>query len=290
MSSKPQMEADPNPIISIASDTPLSDRMRIFRKLRGLTQRELAKRVKRSARWMVSAESNPEQLRLADLYDLARALEVSVEELTGPTAPHPTPITLVDDDEQPSEPPADAGPYSDLSAVYTSRAAFTADVPLDGLVKDARLIRAAGLSLNMVCQQYSDQKIIALVEDGAEIQCLFLNPAGTYIKDREREEGYPTGHLSSLTQFNIDILVRLRERVSPDAQGRFQIAMYDEVPRFNILLIDDRSCVIQPYMPATRGIDSPTFVVRNSDTERTDRLFDTFERVYSWLWERRKEC
>lgn len=117
------------------------------------------------------------------------------------------------------------------------------------LVADATSIRTAGISLNLISQQYTDQRLLALLESGASIQCLFLDPQGSHIREREHEEGYPTGDLSSLTQLNIDILKRFRDRVTGAANERFEIAVYDEVPRFNIVLIDHPWC--RPALHAT---------------------------------------
>ena len=40
--------------------------------------------------------------------------------------------------------------------------------------------------------------------------------------------------------------------------------MYDETIRFNIILVDDQTCVAQPYLPHGRGIDSPTLLIRRN--------------------------
>jgi Domain of unknown function (DUF5919) len=86
------------------------------------------------------------------------------------------------------------------------------------LFADATKIDAAGLSLNLLCQQYADQDLRALIEGGTNVRCLFLPPYGTSIASREREEGYPAGHLSALTEMNRQILLqRVRERLTEDA-------------------------------------------------------------------------
>ena len=45
------------------------------------------------------------------------------------------------------------------------------------------------------------------------------------------------------------------------------LATYDEPVRFNIVLIDSRLCVAQPYLPTDRGVDSPTFLIRRRPDE-----------------------
>ena len=127
--------------------------------------------------------------------------------------------------------------------VFASRSDFTSKVQPQVLFRDARHIRAAGLSLNLVCQQLPDRQLSALVAGGARLTCLFLDPNGAAIKAREREEEHEPGALSTLTSFNMALLSRLRDRLPEDARDRILLAIYDETIRFNVILADDRVCV-----------------------------------------------
>jgi Domain of unknown function (DUF5919) len=173
--------------------------------------------------------------------------------------------------------------FSDVSAVYATRSEFVSAMPPHTLFDSASKIRACGLSLNLLCQQYAEQSLRRLAEGGTEIQCLFLDPDGIAIQDREREEQYSDRHLSELTRINIAIMrERVRDHLTPDARQRLQIAIYDEPIRFNVILIDDLVGIVQPYLPHQRGVDSPTFVVRRRWPELG--LFPMFEAVFSALW------
>jgi hypothetical protein len=171
-----------------------------------------------------------------------------------------------------------------VTAVYASRCAFTADVPPQELLKDARTVRAAGLSLNLLCQQYPDQELARLLERGAVVQCLFLAPEGSAIAAREREEGHNPRTLSVLTKLNIQVLQRIRDRLSLEARERLMIATYDETIRFNIVLVNDQTAVVQPYLPNARGVESPTLVMEKVTS--TPGLFETFAGVFESLWDR----
>lgn len=175
---------------------------------------------------------------------------------------------------------------ADLTAVFTSRADFAHKLPPHVLLDHATNIQTVGLSLNLICQQYPDQKLQALLEHGGNIQALFLDPHGEAIKTREKEEDLSPGHLSTLTDLNIQVLQRLRARLSPDAQNRLEIRSYDETVRFNILVIDNLTCIVQPYLPDIRGVDSPTFVVKQQTKQ--DGLYPVFERIFTTLWEKGK--
>jgi hypothetical protein len=188
-------------------------------------------------------------------------------------------------------PPAAATPArptntKDVVAVYTSRSEFVHELPPHQLFDEAEHIRVAGLSLNLLCQNYPDRALRVLLESGTVVEALFLDPAGEYIKQRDQEEGHDPGLLATLTDINIQALRRVRETLSPEACENLRIRVYDETVRFNITIIDDRTCVVQPYLPDARGVESPTIV-----TERQDDagLFGTFVQVFTSMWDRAKD-
>ncbi|MCQ4081305.1 DUF5919 domain-containing protein [Streptomyces sp. RB6PN25] len=177
--------------------------------------------------------------------------------------------------------------FADVTAVYSSRSEFLARVPLSDVFGEAGEVKAAGLSLNLICQHYSDSAIREMIEEGTAFKCLFLKPYGQYIREREREEGFPSGQLSALTALNIMTLQeRVRPRLSDEAQQRLEMAVYDEPIRFNIILADQGLCIAQPYLPETRGVDSPTFMIRKRWAN--GGLHQIFEQVFNSLWERRE--
>ncbi|MDN3352923.1 DUF5919 domain-containing protein [Actinomadura sp. DC4] len=220
------------------------------------------------------------ELKRLPYTDHCRVLEImfpgwTADELFGPCPPD----VLAGTTSRPRE-----GPFADLVAVFPTRADFTYAMPPHALFDGASDIRAAGLSLNLICQQYPDQRLHRLIEGGAELRCLFLDPDGDAIQAREREEGYTDHHLVMLTKLNIEVLSRLRDRLPSEARDRLSIAVYDETIRFGIVLVDSETCVLQPYLPHARGVDSPTFVVRKCS--RSPGLYSTFERIYTELCER----
>jgi hypothetical protein len=184
----------------------------------------------------------------------------------------------------------DLGPdrYQDVKAIYATRSEFSSTVSPHSLFSGAASIRACGLSLNLLCQQYSTQSLRGLVERGGSIECLFLDPDGEAIRRREQEENYQLGTLSELTRINIRSLQeRVRDQLPEEARPRLRIGTYDETIRFNIILVDDSVGVVQPYLPAMRGIDSPTLVLERRWQDRG--LYPVFEAIVSSLWTRARE-
>jgi uncharacterized protein DUF5919 len=215
--------------------------------------------------------------RLFDTYD------GSIEFVPSPTASagsrttsRPLPVTA----------PVGHG-IADIVAVFPTRAEFMHEMQPGQLFNDANRLRLAGLSLNLLSQQYSDRGLLELLESDTTIECLFLDPNGTYIKQREQEEGHPDGLLSTLTTINIEALRRVRAKLSAESRDHLKIHVYDEVVRFNITIIDDDMCIVQPYMPDARGVESPTLIMEKQDISRG--LFDTFEQVFTSTWERSRE-
>lgn len=174
-----------------------------------------------------------------------------------------------------------------ISAAFPTRAAFVHAYPPHDLFDHATSIKAVGLSLNLLCQNYPDSALIDLLEAGAVLRCLFLDPAGQYIRDREREEGHPSGVLTTLTSLNIQALQRVQSKVSPEIRESLHIRTYDEPVRFNIIVIDEARCVFQPYLPNSRGVEAPTLVVDKN--VREPELFDAFSQVFDSMWDRGKE-
>ncbi|MBT2211090.1 hypothetical protein [Actinomadura sp. NEAU-AAG7] len=92
-------------------------------------------------------------------------------------------------DESPADSPSDeradlesttdrfgTADYADVTAVYATRAEFSFAHPPHALLDSATTIRAADLSLNTLCQQYPDQRLYRLIENGTTLQALFLDP------------------------------------------------------------------------------------------------------------------
>ncbi|GAA1419838.1 DUF5919 domain-containing protein [Catellatospora coxensis] len=172
---------------------------------------------------------------------------------------------------------------SDVVAVYPSRSAFSSAHSAHDLFDGAVDIRAMGLSLNMLCHQYSDTGLHELATGGAQLRLLLLDPAGDAIRRREQEEGYQPQFLSGLNEINLGLLRRVRDRLPADRQGNMQLAVYDETVRFNIILIDERLCVVQPYLPQLRGLEAPTLLIERNP--RLPGLYTTFDRIFTSAWE-----
>ncbi|PZF92495.1 hypothetical protein C1I99_21755 [Micromonospora deserti] len=177
----------------------------------------------------------------------------------------------------------DGDQLGDLVAVYRSRSQFSTHMPPDQLMDGANTVRAVGLSLNLLTQGFADRRWHDLIEGGAQVRCLFLDPAGSAIQVREAEEGFPAGQLSGLTKLNIETLMRVRDRLPDDLRNRMELAVYDDTLRFNVVLVDD-VCIAQPYLTESRRVDSPAFVIRRR--QHRTCLYPVFDQFFETQWGR----
>jgi len=181
-----------------------------------------------------------------------------------------------------SEDPGLTDRFSDVEAIYPSRSEFTSKMPPHALFDGASDIRAVGLSLNLICQQYADSRLAQIVRDGTCLHLLFLDPTGNAIRQREIEEAMTPGHLGSLTTLNLHGILRVRDRLPAEIRDRIEVATYDQTIRVNIVLIDGAICVAQSYLPHSRGVEAPTMVIRKRWP--TAGLYPVFERTFDELW------
>ncbi|MDO3650849.1 DUF5919 domain-containing protein [Nocardia mangyaensis] len=172
------------------------------------------------------------------------------------------------------------GGGSESLTTYATRSELLRNLPPTELFSEVKKVDLVGISLNLFCQQYPDSEIVELLRSGAQIRCLFLQPDSRHTADREREEGQPAGALTALTGLNISALHRINQQVvAENAVGTLMIRTYDAPARFNITIVD-RTCVYQPYLPTSRGVESPAFVV-DSDSSG---LYATFSGAFETLW------
>ena len=131
-----------------------------------------------------------------------------------------------------------------------------------------------------------------LAEAGCRVRLLFLNPASSAVKRRERELGMKRGEMGRAVEMNILHMRRVRSWLRDP--GAFEIQVYDETPRFSAYLVDgdgtDGVAVMQAYLRHSRGMEAPVFVLRNgSKVVKTDEiddsgLFPTYREEFELMW------
>ncbi|MFE0727407.1 SAV2148 family HEPN domain-containing protein [Streptomyces antibioticus] len=182
--------------------------------------------------------------------------------------------------------------YADVVAVHSDRVRLLRQFPAEDIFDGSRRIDAIGIGLNLLVQNFSGRRLVRLAEAGARVRLLFLNPASSAVKRRERELGMKRGELSRSVEMNILHMRRVRSRLRDP--GAFQIQVYDETPRFTAYLVDgdgtDGVAVVQSYLRRMRGMEAPVLVLRNGNrvvkSGEVDEggLFSAYREEFELAW------
>ncbi|SFE87872.1 hypothetical protein SAMN05216251_10629 [Actinacidiphila alni] len=183
--------------------------------------------------------------------------------------------------------------YSDVIGVYPDRVRLQRQLPVEDLFSGARRLDAIGIGLNLLVQNFSGRRLVRLAESGCRIRLLFLNPASSTVRRRERELGLGRGELARSVEMNIMHMRRVRARLrDPDA---FEIRVFDETPRFTAYLVDgdtgDGLAVVQSYLRRARGMEVPVLLLRGAsrqvvaeDGPAEHGLFEVYREEFEGIW------
>ncbi|MCQ6551879.1 SAV2148 family HEPN domain-containing protein [Streptomyces sp. C10-9-1] len=183
--------------------------------------------------------------------------------------------------------------YADVVSVHPDRVRLQRQLPAEDLFGGARRLDAIGIGLNLLVQNFSGRRLVRLAESGCRVRLLFLNPASSAVKRRERELGLRKGELSRTVEMNILHVRRVRARLKDP--GAFEIQVFDETPRFTAYLVDGDGpgglAVVQSYLRRARGMEAPVLVLRGggravvrSDEELDTGLFQTYREEFESVW------
>ncbi|MBD0735077.1 SAV2148 family HEPN domain-containing protein [Streptomyces sp. CBMA29] len=183
--------------------------------------------------------------------------------------------------------------YSDVIGVYPDRVRLQRQLPVEDLFSGARRLDAIGIGLNLLVQNYSGRRLVRLAESGCRIRLLFLNPASSTVRRRERELGLGRGELARSVEMNIMHMRRVRARLrDPDA---FEIRVFDETPRFTAYLVDGDTgeglAVVQSYLRRARGMEVPVLLLRGGSRQVVAEegpaehgLFEVYREEFEGIW------
>lgn len=183
--------------------------------------------------------------------------------------------------------------YADVIGVHPDRVRLQRQLPVEDLFGSAHRLDAIGIGLGLLVQNYPGRRIVRLAESGCRVRLLFINPASSAVRRRERELGLGRGELSRSVEMNIMHMRRVRSRLRDT--GAFEIHVFDETPRFTAYLVDgdsaDGIAVVQPYLRKARGIESPALVLRGGGRDivhgasgDSHGLFDIYREEFEGCW------
>jgi hypothetical protein len=190
--------------------------------------------------------------------------------------------------------------FADVVGIHSDRVRLQRQLPAEDLFGGARRLDAMGIGLNLLVQNYSGRRLVRLASSGCRLRLLFLNPASSAVRRRERELGIKKGELSRTVEMNILHMRRVRARLRDPAA--FEINVFDETPRFCSYMVDgdgaDGLAVVQPYLRRVRGMETPVLVLRGGgrdivqqravqgkpQDEGVHGLFQTYREEFESAW------
>jgi hypothetical protein len=190
--------------------------------------------------------------------------------------------------------------FADVVGIHSDRVRLQRQLPAEDLFGGARRLDAMGIGLNLLVQNYSGRRLVRLASSGCRLRLLFLNPASSAVRRRERELGIKKGELSRTVEMNILHMRRVRARLRDTAA--FEINVFDETPRFCSYMVDgdgaDGLAVVQPYLRRVRGMETPVLVLRGGgrdivqqraaqgkpQDEGVHGLFQTYREEFESAW------
>lgn len=186
--------------------------------------------------------------------------------------------------------------FTDVAGVHPDRVRLQRQLPAEDLFGGARRLDGVGIGLGLLVQNYPGRRLVLLADAGCRVRLLFLNPASSAMRRRERELGLRRGELGRSVETNILHVRRVRSRVrDPEA---FDIRVFDDTPRFSAYFVDADSpegvAVVQSYLRRSRGMETPAWVLRRAGrTPVSTRgatgsgilsLFETYREEFESTW------
>lgn len=186
--------------------------------------------------------------------------------------------------------------YADVVGVYPDRVRLQRQLPAEDLFGGARRLDAVGIGLNLLVQNFSGRRLVRLAEAGCRVRLLFINPASSAVRRRERELGLGRSELSRSVEMNIMHMRRVRARLRDTAA--FEIRVFDETPRFTAYLVDgdgaDGLAVVQSYLRKARGMEAPVMILRGGrrdivqdkedEADGQHGLFEVYREEFEGVW------
>ena len=172
----------------------------------------------------------------------------------------------------------DAQTTNEIKDVYALRASMKEHCNFEALVAAAKNIRAIGISNTEMTVRINPNAIQNCIENGGQVELVFLDPDGEYNALREKEEGLRPGKIRNITNVNIDNALDMKYSLG-DKKDRYRLFKYNEQPRMNMIFLDDY-LFLQYYANNVPGLKNPSFFI---ERQKVSPIFEFCEQEYNYL-------
>ena len=167
---------------------------------------------------------------------------------------------------------------SEIKEVFAVRASMKEACNFDTLIAMATKVRAIGISNSEMTVRANPDAIAACINNGGEIELIFLDPKGEHTSQRETEEKLRPGKIRNITMVNIDDAFDMKYSRG-DKGSNYHIMIYDQLPRMNMIFADDY-LFLQYYANNVPGLKNPSFFI---EKQKNSPIFSFCDDVYKYL-------
>lgn len=169
----------------------------------------------------------------------------------------------------------EAGLSFEIEKVYNMRQHLPHNTILQR-IENAKHIRVMGISNAYLAAQERSNSLHAFLENGGELDALFLDPESENTILRAREEGL----LREKTIKNVTINAFNALWDTCHTYENAHLYLYNYIPRFNAIFIDEL-LILQFYSYNNRGIDNPALCIRK--TGENSPLYNFIDATFEYL-------
>lgn len=153
---------------------------------------------------------------------------------------------------------------NEVKQVFGQRSSLSNVCDLNEMVANAKNVYAIGISNTELTYKIDPEAVKYAIENGANIECIFLDPDGKNTKIRELEENVEENRIKNTTVRNISCAKDIKKSLNDERKNNFKMYIYDLTPRMNILIIDNK-VILQYYANFVPGLKNPCFLIERQD-------------------------
>ena len=195
---------------------------------------------------------------------------------------------VLDKQERPNEKPnfkaitsgEDKGVSNELKKVFTRRSMMNKSWNLSKMISVAKKIECLGISNNEMTLNMDADVLRNALENGTEIELLFLDPKSKFVRFREKEEKQDKNTIKNNTEATLSFIRRMKKSASSGTFSNLKIFTYDGLPRMNMIFIDETHLLLQYYANSVPGASNPCFYIKR---QGENQLFDFYHKQYEQI-------
>jgi hypothetical protein len=171
--------------------------------------------------------------------------------------------------------------FNQLKAVFSSRSYMKKSWPLEEMLGRAKKVEAIGISINELTIKLDQNFFIDSLLRGTEYTLIMLDPMCKYNRLREKEEETPKGSNKRMTLINLNYLSKITQELKssiPSIKQQLDVSIYKNIPRYNLLFIDDEHLFVQYYAAYTRGEDNPCYYIKKDNNKG---VYNFYREIYN---------